>query len=75
MLDRFKGTTQEQYTELEHLEQEILEKLYAAVTAGADPAGEKGKEIAELHRRWLTAAGGKYDVLRHRGGSGTICTG
>ena len=58
MLDRFKGTTQEQYAELEHLEQEILEKLYAAVTAGADPAGEKGKEIAELHRRWLTAAGG-----------------
>lgn len=67
MLARFKGTTQEQYAELEHLEQEILEKLYAAVTAGADPAGEKGKEIAELHRRWLTAAGGKHDVLRHRG--------
>lgn len=61
------GLTREQYAEWERLGREILEKLSAAVAAGADPAGETGKEIAELHRRWLTVTGSRYDVQRHRG--------
>ena len=67
MLTRFQGVTQEQYQAWDSLGREILEKLSAAVDAGADPAGEVGKEIADLHRRWLTATGDKYDVSRHRG--------
>lgn len=67
MLARVKGITQEQYAEWESLGQEILEKLSAAVAAGADPAGEMGKEITNLHQRWLTVTGDKYDVHRHRG--------
>lgn len=67
MRNRIKGVTQEQYAEWERLEAEVLQKLSAAVAAGADPAGELGKEITELHRRWLTATGDKYDVQRHRG--------
>ena len=67
MLTRFQGVTQEQYQAWDSLGREILEKLSAAVDAGADPAGEVGKEIADLHRRWLTATGDKYDVQRHRG--------
>ena len=67
MIARIKGVPLEQYAEWERLGREILEKLPAAVAAGADPAGEKGKEIAELHRRWLTITGSKYDVQRHRG--------
>lgn len=61
------GLTLEQYQEYERLSGEILEKLSAAVAAGADPAGEAGKEVADLHRRWLTIMGDKYDVQRHRG--------
>ena len=67
MLTRFQGVTQEQYQTWDSLGREILEKLSAAVAAGTDPAGEVGKEIADLHRRWLTATGDKYDVQRHRG--------
>ncbi len=57
----------EQFQEYERLGQEILDKLSAAVAAGADLAGEEGEEIADLHRRWLTIMGDKYDARRHRG--------
>ena len=67
MLTRLQGVTQEQYAEWESLGKEILEKLSAAVTAGTDPAGEVGKELAALHQRWLTVTGNQYDVQRHRG--------
>lgn len=67
MLTRLQGVTQEQYAEWESLGREILEKLSAAVTAGTDPAGEEGKELAALHQRWLTVTGNQYDVQRHRG--------
>ena len=67
MLDHVKGITQEQYTEWDHLGREILEKLSAAVASGDDPAGDAGKEIAALHRRWLTLAGNCCDVQRHKG--------
>ena len=59
MRNRIKGVTQEQYAEWERLEAEVLQKLSAAVAAGADPAGELGKEITQLHLRWLTATGDK----------------
>ena len=61
------GVTLEQYQAYERLGQEILDKLSAAVAAGADPAGEAGEEITGLHRRWLTIMGDKYDAQRHRG--------
>ena len=57
----------EEFALLAEKRQEILDRLSAAVAAGADPAGELGKEITQLHRRWLTATGDKYDVQRHRG--------
>ena len=61
------GVNLEQFQEYERLGQEILDKLSAAVATGADPAGAVGQEVAELHRRWLTIIGDKYDVQRHRG--------
>ena len=67
MLTRLQGVSEEQYAEWESLGREILEKLSAAVTAGTDPAGEVGKELAALHQRWLTVTGNRYDVQRHRG--------
>ena len=35
--------------------------------AGASPEGEDGKAITQLHRRWLTLVGPRYDPARHRG--------
>ena len=64
---RIMGAALEQFQEYERLGQEILDKLSAAVAAGADPAGASGQEVADLHRRWLTIMGDKYDVRRHRG--------
>lgn len=64
---RIMGVTLEQYTQWERLGEEILEKLSAAVAAGADPAGETGREIAQLHHRWLTVTDPSYDAQRHRG--------
>ncbi|NBI65450.1 MerR family transcriptional regulator [Pseudoflavonifractor sp. 60] len=61
------GLTQEQYQEWERLGREILDKLAAAVAAGAAPQEEVGEEITALHRRWLTITGNAYDVQRHRG--------
>ena len=61
------GMNQEQYRELEELNQAILDQLAAAVLEGADPAGEKGKALCELHRRWLTLTWGRYDPEQHKG--------
>ena len=59
--------TQAQYREWNELGQEIQGRLEAAVQAGASPEGEDGKAITQLHRRWLTLVGPRYDPARHRG--------
>lgn len=64
--NRLMSMTQEQYSEIEGLNEKILEKLAAAVAAGADPTGEAGREITALHRRWITATGSRCDAQRQR---------
>ena len=64
---RVMDLTREQYQQWDQLGREILARLSAAVAAGADPAGEEGKAVADLHRRWLTVAGNRYDPAQHRG--------
>ncbi len=59
--------TPEKYGAWKRLGEEIQEKLEAAVRAGADPAGEEGRAVTELHRRWLTMSGSPCDAARHRG--------
>lgn len=61
------GLTQEQYKEWDGLGKEILAKLAAAVSAGDDPAGETGRALTLLHRRWLTITGNTYDPSMHKG--------
>lgn len=63
------GLTQEQYWAMTSLEQEIREKLEAAVRAGAAPAGEVGLDIAMLHKTWLGYSWGdwQYTPQAHRG--------
>ena len=47
--------------------EEIQKRLEAAVRAGQSPECGEGKEICDLHRRWLTITGNQYDPAKHRG--------
>ena len=42
-----------QFDRFQSLEREISSALEAAVQAAADPAGEEGRRMYELHREWL----------------------
>ena len=66
MYERIRGVSLEQYREWTRLGQEVLDRLSAAVAAGADPKGEEGQEIASLQLRWLNATGNTYDTRRCR---------
>lgn len=59
--------TEEEHGQWTALEAEILSALAAAVRAGEDPAGPKGRRIAELHRRWLSCTWTAYTPQAHRG--------
>ena len=60
--------TREQYREWSELGDTIKKKLEQAVLAQADPAGEAGQELAQLHRRWLSfSTSSPYDPAKHRG--------
>lgn len=59
--------SREQYQAWEQLGAEISERLNRAVTQHQDPAGEEGRELTELHRRWLTVSGGQYEPAKHKG--------
>lgn len=60
--------TQEQYCEWSKLGDIIKKKLEQAVLAQADPAGETGQELAQLHRSWLSFSDSSpYDPAKHRG--------
>ena len=56
----------QQYRGWTDLDQEIQERMEAAVWSGLDPEDEADKEIAALHRRWLTVTGNRYDPIKHR---------
>ena len=57
----------ETYVRWESLDKEILSRLEAAVESGADPSGEEGKQIAELHKQWLCCSWEKYTAQAHKG--------
>lgn len=58
--------TEQQYKAFRKLEQDILDKLAAALPH-ANPAGEAGQEIAALHREWLSFTWAVYDPEAHKG--------
>ena len=66
--------TQAQYQEWTDLGKEIQERLEAAVRVGLSTESEEGREIAALHRRWLTLTGNRYDPARP-GDRGALCHG
>lgn len=61
------GLTQAQYEAWSSLGQEIQKRLEDAAQAGLSPQSEQGQAITDLHRRWLTITGNRYDPAKHRG--------
>lgn len=64
---KMMNLTEEQYARLQALAAEIKSRLEAAVTEGADPAGEEGQAIAVLHKEWLTFTWPSYSKEAHAG--------
>ena len=64
---RLSALTWEEYRSWVTLGDRILAALAAAVRSGADPAGEAGAALAELHREWLGFSWEVYTPQAHRG--------
>lgn len=64
---KMMNLSEEEYHRMEDLGIEINKRLEAAVEAGINPMGTEGKEIAELHKKWLTICTPKYTAQMHRG--------
>ena len=45
----------------------LTSRMENGMRVGLSPESEEGREIAALHRRWLTLTGDRYDPARHRG--------
>ena len=56
-----------QFDRFQSLEREISSALEAAVQAAADPAGEEGRRMYELHREWLGFTWNFYTPEAHCG--------
>lgn len=63
---KLKDMTQEQYEEVVKLEQEVLDSLKEAMTAG-DPTSELGQKTASLHKQWISFYWQKYSKEAHAG--------
>ena len=62
-----RNLTQEQYREWTKLGEEIRQRLEEAVRSSLQPDSLAGREITQLHRRWLTLTGTAYDPAMHKG--------
>lgn len=61
------GMSREQHTTWTELGETLQQKLEDAVRSGCTPDSEEGRQIAELHRQWLTLTGTPYTPAKHRG--------
>lgn len=63
---KLKNMSEEQYSEVEKLSNEVIQTLIEAMTTG-DPAGEIAQKAADLHRQWLCNFWDKYTKEAHAG--------
>ena len=59
--------SREEYDAMQALGEEILSNLASAVSESADPSGELGLKIAELHKKWLGHTWAAYNPEAHKG--------
>ncbi len=64
---KLMGLTREAYDAMKALEEEILNRVQQAVTAGEDSAGETGAALARLHQQWLSYTWPQYSRQAHVG--------
>lgn len=64
---KWMGMQKEQYDQMQALSQEILDRLGQAVRGGDSPSGETGREIALLHKQWLSLTWPEYKKEAHLG--------
>ena len=63
---KLMGLTEEQFTEMQQLAEEIIQSLVKAV-GKEEPSGEEGQRIAKLHRKWLSFTWKEYSKEAHAG--------
>ncbi|MGG1676347.1 MerR family transcriptional regulator [Neobacillus sp. NRS-1170] len=63
---KLQNMTEEQYTEVSKLAEQVQETLAEAFKTG-DPAGELAQKAAELHKQWLTYYWHEYSKEAHAG--------
>lgn len=61
------GMSREQHSTWTELGETLQQKLEDAVRSGCTSESEEGRQIAELHRQWLTLTGTPYTPAKHRG--------
>lgn len=59
--------TEEEYQQFRTLEEEIINKLEQAVKKGEDPQKEEGKQLAKLHKQWISMVWSSYSAQAHKG--------
>ncbi|MEM1486310.1 MerR family transcriptional regulator [Oscillospiraceae bacterium PP1C4] len=64
---RMMKLSQAEYENMQSLAEKINALLEKAVQENADPAGKSGREIAALHKEWLTFTWPKYTKEAHAG--------
>lgn len=64
---KMMGLSQEDYDRMQSLAQQLTQGLEQAVLSGADPAGETGLRLAQLHREWLSFTWKQYSKEAHLG--------
>ena len=64
---KMMGLTEARFAQWQALDGEILRRLKDGVSAGIPADSEEARQIAMLHREWLTAAAPQYSPRMHRG--------
>jgi DNA-binding transcriptional MerR regulator len=64
---KMMNMTQEQYDAMQKLAAEIVSGLEKAVEQKADPAGDTGKRLAQMHKEWLSCTWKEYSKEAHLG--------
>lgn len=64
---KMMGLTEEEYGQMEALSQDIWNALEAAVQDNASPQSEAGREVVQMHKKWLGYTWGQYSAEAHKG--------
>jgi len=64
---KLMNLSREQYDEWKRLDEEIRNRLSDAVRNGTASESSEGKEISDMHKKWLSFTNANYSRAMHRG--------